>query len=189
MEYNVYLKVKLLLKISTLTAILPMIIGSLIFCVWFCYPNHEIELFGLWTIAISIPVCIIGLTITVIFILKNKIEVRIKKKGYRNIFLILINIPLAIFYIWFVMYLLSTERITIINNTKNDITNINIFGVGNNDCISIIPKGGSKTIWVHITKESAIKIFYKAIGKDYNETIDGYIGSNMGGHRYDHYIN
>jgi len=102
------------------------------------------------------------------------------------ILLILINIPISILYVWFASYLLNTERITIVNNTDNDITDIHIFGVGDNDYITCIEKGSSKTVWVHMTRAGSIQMTSKENGHEKYRMIDGYTGPGGGRHRY-HY--
>lgn len=179
------MKAKALLTISTLTGIVPLVIGSFIFWAYFFNPNHTLEIWGILTIVVSAPLCFTGLILTAIFESKNKGNPALKKKSTRNFLLILLNIPFCIFYLWFASYLMDTERITIINNTDHVITDIHVFGAGDDDFISGIEKGESRTIWVHLTSEGAIQMIYKENDLAIQRIIDPY---PIGGHRYDYPI-
>lgn len=166
-----------------LVGVLPIVIGSLIFWIYFYYPNRKLEELGVLTILISTPLCIIGIVMTLVFKITNKNDVTARKKSNWSILLLLINIPLSFFYVWFALYLNDTERIIIINDTENDISNIYIFGTGDVDLINKIEKGDSKTVWINMKKEGSIQMIYNENGERKIHYIKGYTGPGMGGHR------
>jgi hypothetical protein len=179
---------KPLLTISTFLAILPLIIGSFTFWTWFFYPWRNLELIGFFTTVLSVPLCIAGLILAGIFKGRNRNNWPVRRKANRNIVLILLNIPLCIFYIWFVSYLIDTERITIVNNAENDVTEIRIFGAGDYDRIDKIKKGTSHTVWVHMTREGSIQMLYKENGEEKGRSLIGYSGPRISGHRRTRHI-
>jgi len=183
------MKAKILLTISTFTAILPLTIGSLIFWIWFFYPNNEFKLWGILTILISTPICIGGLMMTVFFKFKNKNNQPSRRKANRIFFIILLNIPFCFCYLSFASYLMDTERITIINDSENDITNINVFGAGDFISIALIEKGKTKTAWIHMIQEGSIRMTYKENGQDKTKQLESYTGPGMCGHRLYRHLN
>lgn len=172
-----------------MTGLLPMLTGTAIFWTWFGYPNlNGLELWGIWTIIISGPLCIAGLVITLIYSRNNKEDIQAKRNAVRVATFILCNIPLAIFYILFAFYMMDTERITINNNSDAMVHDIHIFGVGDNDKIDKIEKGQSKTVWVHMTQEGSIKMKYTQNGQIDTTCIIDYTGPLMGGNRLEYQI-
>ena len=173
---------KQLYIVSFLAAILPMLTMTIIFWFWFFYPKlHDFELWGIRVILISIPICIVGLMMSFIVREKNKENNKLKKKTTQVILLTLGNIPMAIFYVGFALYMMNIERITIVNNSKTTIKNIHIFGVGDDDKIKQLEKGKSKTVWVYMKSEGSIQMKYSQ--NDQTDTIylRGYTGPGMGG--------
>lgn len=179
---------KPLLAISTFSAILPLTIGSLTFWTWFFYSLRNLELTFFFTAVLSVPLCIAGLILASVFKGKNRNNWSARRKANRNILLILLNIPLYVFYIWFASYLIDTERITIINNGESEVTDIRIFGAGDYDRIDKMEKGASYTVWVHMTYEGSIKMLYKENGKEKGRSLIGYSGPSLSGHRRTRHI-
>lgn len=92
--------------------------------------------------------------------------------------LMLLNIPVMIAYSWVAIILLGTMRITFINETDTTITDINIVGCGGN--IDKLEVGESQTVWVGITGDCSIYVDYLSNGQRMEETVAGYVTSNMG---------
>lgn len=170
--------------ISLLFALIPMLLGTIIFWTWFYYPQlHDLELWGFMTIIISIPICIVGLVLAFVVRAKNKGNAIMKRKTTVTVALTIANIPLAAFYVWFALFIMDTERITIMNNSDSDVTDINIYGVGNENKIDKIEKGRSKTVWVHMTSDGSIKMKYRQNEQIDTVILNGYTGPAMGGHK------
>lgn len=176
------MKARTILIILTFIAIFPMTMGSLIFWIYFFYPNNDLETFGILTFLVSILLFTMGLVFSIIFRLKSKSDFILRKKANRNLYLTLLNIPFCVFYVWFAIYLINIERITIINNTNNDITDILISGACDNNSFDKIEKGDSKVAWLHLIREGSIQMTYMENGQLKIKSLKGYTGPNMGGH-------
>jgi len=170
--------------ISLLSGLIPMILGTIIFWFWFYYPKlDKLELWGIRTIYISIPICVIGLFLIIICRSKNRGDFQSKRKTTIVMLILFGNIPLAIFYVWFAFYIMDTERITINNNSESDVKNILIFGTGEKNIIDKIEKGKSITTWVHMTKDGSIKMKYEQNEKIDTTYLTGYTGPLLGGNK------
>lgn len=92
----------------------------------------------------------------------------------------LLNIPVAIFYFGVGIYFADIMRITIENTSGNDIKNIEIDGCENQK-LSLLKNGASKTVWIDITGDCSISMTYlDANETTQNETVIGYVTSGMG---------
>lgn len=185
------MKAKSLYIISKLIAIIPILSGSIIFWVWFFYPVLDMmPLYGIWSVVISVPLCLGGIILAIIFRIQNKSDTLNKKKGGRIIMLTILNVPLAYFYLWFGAYLFDTQRITFINNCGSPIQQVHIFGCGYDKTIPILGDDKHRTIWVHMEFEGKIEIEYKRDEQKIHEIVDEYTGPNMGnGSKYSYVIN
>ncbi len=174
------MRFKTLLIIAFFTAIIPLIVGSLIFWIWYFLPIRNLEFAGFITTLISIPVCLVGLLLVIIYKVKNKTGLAQRKKANRVIGLILLNIPMCVFYFWFATYLSDTERLTITNSSNEDLTDVQIFGTGDFHVIDRIEQRDCKTVWVHLNKEGAIYMLYNQNEKVKGRILEGYEGRGMG---------
>ena len=163
-----------LLSISAAFALLPLLIGSFIFWIWFCYPVSDLERFGMLTVYISVPVCIAHLSL-MLLLKRNNRDKLIRRKLSRNILLVLLNIPFCCFYIGFADHLLDFQRIKIVNYTMSEITDVHVFGTGRDYFISRLYQGENRTVWVYILHEGAIRINYKRDNFRKTECINGYV--------------
>jgi len=162
--------------LGKLTAIFSFLIGTLIFGLFFQTSSFRYLETGVIYIIIAVLINLIVLTL----ILKQA-----KKDGNneKRIVLVakrmLINIPIALIYIWLGTVLLNTMRITFTNSTKVPITDININGCGGG-YINELKIGEKKTVWIKIKGDCSIYIDYLKNGKRKEETVVGYISGNMG---------
>jgi hypothetical protein len=183
------MKARAFYLITLWAGIIPIFTGSVIFWTWFFCPGfRDLQLAGLVTIIASVPVCLIALILGLYTKHKNKEDDNAVKKTKRVIMLLLANIPLAIFYVWFATYIIDSERITLINNTEQGITNIYVYGSGDAVFAPSIKKGGSKFFWIHMTKEGSIKLIYEKEGQKMTGSLAGYTGPGMGGHWHKRHI-
>jgi hypothetical protein len=77
------------------------------------------------------------------------------------------------------MILLGTMRITFTNETRTDLTDINIIGCGGGH-IDKLEKGESKTVWVSITGDCSVYMNYLSLGSRKRERVLGYTTSGDG---------
>lgn len=107
---------------------------------------------------------------------QNKITYRaLKQSGI----ILSANIPIAILYFFFVNFLLSIIRVTVVNHSGQDITNIRITGC-ENKAIALLKNDSSKTVWIDISQDCSVDIHFWRDGKIKNVNIIGYATSLMG---------
>lgn len=100
--------------------------------------------------------------------------------------LMLVNIPVMLYYVQFTMLLLDFARITFTNPTSAPITDIHVVGCGGG-YLDKLEAGESKTAWVKVLTDCNISIDYLADGQRMNEIVTGYITSNEG-RKWEHVI-
>ena len=82
-------------------------------------------------------------------------------------------------YGWVAMVLLNNMRITFTNSTQTVLTDIKIDGCEPAQIDKLDP-GATKTIWVGITGDCSINIYYLKNGQAQREEVAGYVTTNMG---------
>lgn len=106
------------------TAILSFLCGTLIIVLYYLTSNFILLVVGL----ILIPlVALINIGVLNYIIGKTE-HFEDRKKLYKIYILMLLNIPITIFYCWFAIILMDTMRITFINSTTKKLTNLKIIG-------------------------------------------------------------
>tara|TARA_B110000211_G_C13892850_1_gene470363 strand:+ start:242 stop:799 length:558 start_codon:yes stop_codon:yes gene_type:complete len=158
------------------TAIISFIVGTLIFGLYYLTSEMNILFVGAFYIIIAVIVNFLVLISIVIRAIK---ESKNRTKLLKTSGLLLLNIPVLIFYVWISLILLDTMRITFTNATENKLTNINIVGCEAEN-ISELEPNESKTVWVGITGDCSIDINYIMNGHQKSEIVAGYVTGNMG---------
>ncbi len=77
------------------------------------------------------------------------------------------------------MFLMNTMRVTLINETGREITQIKIFG-GESKTIEKLDVGEKQTEWIDIISDNSLSIEYSIDGEIKKELIYGYITSFSG---------
>jgi hypothetical protein len=90
-----------------------------------------------------------------------------------------INLPVATVYIYFVMMLMTTARITFENATGHDISAVSIGGCLNQE-LGEFKAGESKTVWVKVKNDCSLVLFYKIDREPKLETPFAYLTQNNG---------
>lgn len=101
------------------------------------------------------------------------------RKVLKAIGLMSMNVPVLILYISIIFRLMETERLTLVNDRQEIMTDVKIYGCENHQ-ISRIEPGESKTIWVGIKGECSIDLSYTIHGAKVDEVVDGYLCSGQG---------
>ncbi|HXC03881.1 MAG TPA: hypothetical protein VNZ86_03965 [Bacteroidia bacterium] len=178
------MKLRPLHVLSLCFALLPMVVGSVIFWLWYWVPEWgNLPVFGLILDGVSAPLLILGIIFEFFVIYKNKDQQVIQSSAYKTIALSLLNIPLLLFYLWFGDILYNTNRITLINATGSDINQISVYGAGDLKHIEHLGINESQTIWYRIREEGSIQLKYSCKGSEKQVTIDRFI--RVGGEKYD----
>lgn len=175
------------IRLGRQTALISFVLGTGILGLYFLTSSDEIILIGFDFIALT-GLINIGVLISILVkISKDQVN---RKKLLTTCGLMLLNIPVMLFYCWVAIILLNTMRITFTNSTQTTLTNINIVGCGGGQ-IDKLDVGESETVWVDITGDCSININYSTNGQQKEESISGYITllmgrkmkHNIGGHR------
>lgn len=163
-------------KIGILTAFLSFITGTVFFLIYFLYGSDNID-FSAYCFIIIAGLLNLGILLTLI--VKSITDKENKKSYFRTLGIVMLNLPVAVLYFYFIIVLLDTMRIEFINETEKPITEIKILGCEP----KIIDKLGAKeseTIWIRITGDCSIRIEYQLNGELKTEYVFGYITSFMG---------
>ena len=151
-------------------------LGTGIFGVYFLTSSFELLFVGYGFIALTALINLGILNSILVKVIKNKDN---RKKLLTTCGLMLLNIPVMLFYCWVAIILLNTMRITFTNSTQTTLTNINIVGCGGGH-IDKLEAGESKTVWVDITGDCSINIDYLSNGQQKEESVAGYVTNSMG---------
>lgn len=92
---------------------------------------------------------------------------------------VIVNLPIAALYIYFVMILMTTARITFENATGHDISAVSIGGCLNEE-LGEFKAGESKTVWVTVKNDCSLVLFYKIDREPKLETPFSYLTQNSG---------
>lgn len=169
-------KTKLYDRLGQLTALITFVIPTVIFAVYCFTGDLHYGFVGYFYFLLAVPINLIILIILGIKSSKTENPSRIKN-GTR---LMLINIPVAALYFSIGLYFTGVMRITIKNNTGNDIKNIKVFGCESSE-FEILKNGDSETVWIDINGDCSISMSYlDSKGEIQNETVVGYVTGGMG---------
>ena len=164
------------IKAGKITALVSFLIGTTIFGFYFWTSSSELLFigYGFFLLAGFINLVILGTIIILLF--KENTN---KKRLFLTSGLMLLNIPVMLFYCSIAFVLLGTMRITFTNATDKILTDINIIGCEPKH-IDKLEIGETKTVWVGITGDCTINIDYFVDGERKEENVVGYVTSSMG---------
>lgn len=164
------------IKIGRQTALISFLLGTAIFVLYFLTSSFELLSLGCGFIVLT---SFLNLGMLILILVKANHDKYNRKKLFVTCRLMLLNIPVMLFYVWATIVLLNTMRITFTNSTQTTLTNINIVGCGNG-YIDKLECGKSETVWVKITGDCSINIAYLSNGQRKKESVAGYVTNSMG---------
>lgn len=164
------------IKLGRQTALISFLLGTGIFGLYFLTSSFELLLVGYGFIALT---GLINIGILISILIKAGKDEDNRKKLLTTCGLMLLNIPVMIFYCWIAIVLLNTMRITFTNLTQTTLTDINIVGC-ESEHIDILEVGQRKTVWIGITGDCTINIDYLSNGQRKEEIVAGYVTNSMG---------
>jgi hypothetical protein len=164
------------IKLGRQTALISFMLGTGIFGLYFLTSSFELLFVGYGFIALT---GLINLGILISVLVKVNKDKDNRKKLLTTCGIMLLNIPVMLFYCWVAIILLDTMRITFTNSTQTTLTKINIVGCGGGH-IDKLEVGESETVWVDITGDCSIYIDYLSNGQRKEESVAGYVTSSMG---------
>jgi hypothetical protein len=157
-------------RFGLFTALISFIIGTILLIVFYLTNSYSLSIFGIFFIAIA-GIINLGVLIKVLINLINDKENR--KKHILTSAVMISNIPIAILYFYIVMFLMSTMRISLINETGAKLTDLKIIG-GETKFINELGIGERKAEWVKIKSEKPIILEYSIDGEIKGESIHSY---------------
>jgi hypothetical protein len=145
---------KKLNRIGSVTALVTFLIGTIILVGFYYYPDGNFEDYGLTFIQYALVANIIILIVILSIALIRKMQ-----KPIRGVVMMLLNIPYAVFCIWFAMYLYGFYRLTVVNDLLETYYNIEVVGCDYQRIPELEP-GESETLWLKIQGDCSIKMSY-----------------------------
>jgi hypothetical protein len=165
------------LKNAKKIAALSFLLGTTIFIFYYLTSTGGLLFAGYAFILIA---GLINLFIIIDILLKARTgNQQRKSKIYKTCGLMLLNIPVVLFYCRVTVLLLGTMRVTLTNSTQAELTRIAISGCESKFIASLKP-GQSKEVWVGINGDCSIMVTYLSNGQQKNEMIAGYVTGGMG---------
>jgi cellulose synthase/poly-beta-1,6-N-acetylglucosamine synthase-like glycosyltransferase len=171
------------IKLGKYLALFSFLLGTLILVIYFFTSSFWIAYIGC---SFIIFVGLINLGVFSAILFKAFNEQENKRKFFKTCGLMLLNIPIVLFYFWIVTILLNTMRVTFVNSTPISLTDLNVVGCQKKH-IDKLEAGESKTIWINIPNDCSIDINYLSDGQRKNENVSGYV-TNLGGQKIKHNI-
>ena len=163
-------------KIGKLTALFSFIVGTILLLIY--YQTMSVE-FAVFSYFLLMVIGVINLAILVILIFRYYRNSINKKEELKTIGILLLNIPVVVFYFYIVVILTSLIRLTITNKTNTDLENISISGCEEKK-IKLLKQNESETIWIKIPNDCSIDMIYKLNNFTKKENIFGYVTNMMG---------
>jgi hypothetical protein len=164
------------IKFSKRLSIGLFCIGTLILIVFAATLSVTVAFVGYVFTALSFFLGSVYFLILIINIARGKTDQNI---GVKSIGIMLINIPIAAFYLYLVMILINTARITFENTTGHDLSSIKISGCTNKE-INFLEAGESETIWINIPSDCSLEINYEIGGQIKIEVVASYLTTSNG---------
>jgi hypothetical protein len=158
-------------KIGLYTALISFLIGTMILIIFYFTDSSEIISFGMIFIVVA-GIINAGVFVKVLIDLINEKENR--KKYFFTSGIMLLNIPIVLAYFYFVMILMNTMRVSFINETGREITNLKIIG-GEPKSIEKLEIGEKQTKWIAINAINDLILEYEFNGEVKTEMIYSYM--------------
>jgi hypothetical protein len=166
---------KQLIKAAKLLTLVSFLGGTLIF-IWFWFTMSSNALFlGYGYIALTV-IGNIGLLVVMLVrsLHDDENRSRLLSAGAR----MFLNIPLMFVYIGLANMLLNRVRVTFVNTTPNELTEIRLHGCEELE-LSNIASGDSKNVWIYIPHDCSVEMEYKINGKKKEVPIWGYASPDL----------
>jgi hypothetical protein len=164
------------INLGRLITLISFVLGTGIFGFYFLTSSSELLFVGYGFMVLT---GLVNICVLILILVKATKSEDSKAKLNWTAGIMLLNIPVMLFYCWVAIMLLNTMRITFTNSTESILTDINIYGC-ETEYIDKLDVGQSKTVWVSITSDCTIDITYLTGGQRTGENVAGYVTNNMG---------
>jgi len=167
------------INLAKKTSILSFGFGTFLLLLYYFFQNDTILFIG------YVYVALITIANLIVLLRLLKPLINDSQNRIRTIFAICImisNIPVLLLYVFFVLYLLNTLRITFVNSTNRTLSNLTIYGCTDTYTIESLNPKEENTVWIELDGDCEIDISYfnknDSIRKI--ENVEGYISAFMG---------
>lgn len=175
MQCNIEIQ-KVMNKSAKILALISFLLGTFLLVTYYLTMSAEFALFSYFLIG-----GIVVINLVVLIILMSKLLNRNSEKEgiLRTIGIMLLNIPVALFYFYVVSILTSYIRLTITNKTNTALSNIVISGCDKQK-IDGLNVNESETVWIKISGDCSVNLSYNINGVEKDENVFGYVTNMMG---------
>jgi hypothetical protein len=163
-------------RFATRISLAFFIAGTILLAAYYYTMSPTVALIGYSYTGLAALTGIIYLILIGFRIISRKID---SFTGLKCAGIVLINLPIAALYFYFVMVLMTTARITFENATGRDISSVSIGGCSNQE-LGELKTGESKTVWIRIKSDCSLVLFYKIDREPKLETPFQYLTHNNG---------
>lgn len=170
------METKKLINTGRTIAILSLLIGTAIFVFYYLTSADFLLLVGYIFIVI---VAITNGIFLILILLRYSKDKNNKFSLFITSGIILLNIPVLLFYSWVTFLLMDIMRINFINSTKETLTELKITGCQDKK-IQKLKAGQRESVWIVIYDDCEIDIEYIINGKTKKEIVVEYATTSMG---------
>lgn len=167
---------KQLIKTGRCAALISFLAGTLIAGLYFRTSSSDLLFAGYSFVVLA---GIINAGILTAILLRAGKDNQNRKRLLTTSGFMLANIPVMLMYGRIIMLLLGTMRITFINGTGVELSDIKIIGCGGRH-IGKLNNGECTTVCVKITGDCSISLKYRLNGKETEAVVAGYVTDGMG---------
>jgi len=163
-------------KIAFRLSLTFFFIGTLLMALYYFTLSDMVTLVGYSYTGFAVLIGMIYLIVVGFKVISKKTPLR---TGLKCAGVVLINLPVATLYFYFVMLLMTTARITFENATGRDISSVSIGGCASQE-LGELKVGESKTVWIKIKSDCSLVLFYKIDREPKLETPFAFLTHNDG---------
>ncbi len=168
-----------LFRYSKYVFLVSFIIGTIIFLIFFFTSNTHLLIIGYIYLLITLVINLFFLVKLLLVVFKATNH-KTKQSAIKLFVLLLLNFPVAIFYLVFTVHLLNTVRLTITNASNFNVESIKIDGI-ENIYIKQLKSKEETTLWLIIKRDCSIKMSYCIKDDTVKKYVAGYVTNNQGG--------
>lgn len=151
------------LRIAYACAIVPMVTGISIYLLWLITDWDALEMVGLYTIVFGFAFFVMGMVALLAALYVARKIPGLDRKAFNNrawmaAGLLFVNFPICISITAAASYSMSAYRLTLDNQSGEDLHNLKITGGGTEESIPSLPSGKSVKRTLHFQQEGALTL-------------------------------
>lgn len=176
MSAKQYITTENQLKLGRKTAFVSFLLGTGILVLYYFFSSFEMLAIGFVFIVLTF---LVNIKVLISILIRAYRDKENRSKAIRTSLLMLLNIPAMFLYIELASILSGFMRITFTNTTMSTVSNVDIVG-GEGGYIDKLEPGESETVWVKLTTDNQIGIYYLSNGQPLKEAVTGYLLGSEG---------